>query len=114
MDTIKIQSSTQWANEGAARKSTLWNKFNAFADGQKQNKTLWFFVALIGQGVLFLPLPALLMYYFNAPIIVLVITLSLYFANIIAGMGGSGIRTMMLLLSVSVLVHVIMLLAFII
>lgn len=64
----------------------------SYSDTQAKNQTLWFFVSLILQGVFFLPIPAVLMFYYVAPIIVLVITLLLYFANIIAGMGGSGMH----------------------
>ena len=68
--------------------------------------------SLVSQGVLFLPVPAFLLYYYNAPIVVLVVTLVLFFANIIAGMGGSGIRTLLGFFAFSVLVHITMLLVF--
>jgi len=53
------------------------------------------------------------MYYYHAPIIVLPITFSLYLGNIIAGMGGSGIRVVIGALFLSILVNLGMLALFI-
>lgn len=115
MNTLKLNSSTQWPAETTTQISnSLWDKYKHFTDGQAQNRTAWFLISLLGQGVLFLPIPALLLYYFNASILVLCITLALFFANIIAGMGGSGIRTMISLFAISIAVHIIMLIAFMI
>ncbi|MFD2144018.1 hypothetical protein [Mucilaginibacter antarcticus] len=91
----------------------LWNKILANVDAQADSITAWFLVSLVFQGVLFLPIPAVLMYYYHAPIIVLPITLGLYLANIIAGMGGSGIRTIAGLIVFSVVANLIMLAIFI-
>ncbi|MDO3642213.1 hypothetical protein [Mucilaginibacter sp. L3T2-6] len=94
MSTVKLSNAATWSNQAETVKQlTFLEKYNRFTDGQAKNRTAWFYISLVSQGVLFLPIPALLSYYFNAPIIVLIISLSLYFANIIAGMGGSGIRT---------------------
>jgi hypothetical protein len=101
---------------------TLTNNINhsvlanltAWADRQTPNRTLWFMVSLIAQGVLFLPIPAVLLFYFNAPLAVLAVTLGLFFSNIIAGMGGAGIRAMLGFLALSVFVHLLMIIAFII
>lgn len=116
MNTIKINSPAQWAVETAVTNPplTFWDRYTNFTNGQAKNRTAWFVVSLLAQGVLFLPIPALLLYYFNAPIFVLGISLSLFFANIIAGMGGSGIRAMISLFAISIAVHIIMLVAFII
>jgi hypothetical protein len=70
---------------------------------------MWFFSSVIFQGVLFLPIPAVLMFYYNASIIVLPITFGLYLANIIVGMGGSSIRIVIGLFLFSVLVNLMML-----
>jgi hypothetical protein len=85
----------------------------AVADHQAEHKTIWFFFSLVFQGVLFLPIPAVLMYYYNAPIIVLPITFGLYLANIIVGMGGSNIRVVLGLFVFSVLINLTMLALFI-
>lgn len=115
MNTIKLSNATPWSNQSeTAQPLTLLEKYNRFTDGQAKNRTAWFYISLISQGVLFLPIPALLSYYFNAPIVVLIISLSLYFANIIAGMGGSGIRTIISLFAISIVAHFIMLLVFVI
>jgi len=92
----------------------IWKKLLAIADNQADNKTVWFLVSLIFQGVLFLPIPAALMYYYQAPIIVLPITFGLYLSNIIAGMGGSGIRVMLGLIALSVIINLTMLAIYII
>ena len=104
-----------WTKQSKAEKlnSNLWTKWLWLADRQSKNQTLWFLLSLVGQGVFFLPVPALLIYYYNAPIVVLVITLFLFFSNIIAGMGGSGIRTTLTLFAVSVLIHLLMLAVYI-
>lgn len=114
MATIKIQSQANWSTEMAHPKANLWYKWLAFADSQADSKTLWFMVSLIAQGVLCLPLPAVLIYYYNAPTLILTITLGLFFANIIAGMGGSSIRTILGLFAISVIIQVIMIAIFII
>jgi hypothetical protein len=90
---------------------SLLDKFNAFADSQHERKTMWYFLALVVQGVFFLPLPAFLMYYYNAPIIVLLITLTCFFTSIIACMGGAGIRSVLFLSAASIFIQVIMTIA---
>ena len=95
-------------NTFTVKNHTLANLLS-IADNQADNKTIWFFFSLVFQGVLFLPIPAVLLYYYHAPLIVLPITFALYLANIIVGMGGSGIRVVLGLLIFSVLVNLIML-----
>ncbi|HTE00111.1 MAG TPA: hypothetical protein VK668_12540 [Mucilaginibacter sp.] len=115
MNTIKLHKANNWTERTAVEKqNNAWDKFTAFEDGQAKNRTAWFLVSLMTQGVLFLPIPAALMYYYNAPIFVLAITMALFFANVIAGMGGSGIRTMISLFTLSILVHLLMMAIFII
>jgi hypothetical protein len=112
MNTIKLESSYGWTSEAAADKqSTVYNRIIAFADSQNKNRTAWFLVSLVAQGVLFLPVPAALIYYFNAPILVLAVTMALFFANVIAGMGGSSIRTLIFLFAASILVNLAMIAA---
>jgi hypothetical protein len=105
----------KWDTEHSTQQHqvNLWDKWLAIADSQAPRKTFWFLVSLVSQGVLFLPIPAVLMYYCNAPILVLGITLTLFFANFIAGMGGSNIRTTLTLFALSIAVHLIMVVAFI-
>jgi hypothetical protein len=86
----------------------LWDKTIAFADSQKSSHTLWFFIILMVHGVFILPLPVVLTYYFNAPVVVLAITMVSFFANIIANMGGAGIRSTLALFAASIFIHIVM------
>lgn len=105
---------SSWANTGTqTNDTTLYAKWLNFTDSQKKNRTFWFLLSLISQGVLFLPIPATLIFYYNAPVYIIAITLTLFFANVISGMGGSSIRTMMSLFALSVIIHLVMLAAFI-
>jgi len=110
-----ITTQGNWATNRDTQQynSNLLEKWNGFADKQANNKTLWFIVSLIAQGVLFLPIPAALIFYFNAPIVLLAISLVLYFANIIAGMGGAGIRVLLLVFASSIIIHLLMITAFV-
>ena len=112
-----IHIPAHWTAGSATQKQkspgTIFTRFMAFADRQAEHKTMWFLVSLIAQGVLFLPVPAALMYYFNAPILVLVITMTLFFANIIAGMGGASTRVLLSLFVLSALIHLLMMAVFI-
>ena len=107
-------TAAQWSEVSLNNtKNNLLNKIVAWADKQAPNRTLWFMVSLIAQGVLFLPIPAVLLYYFDAPLAVLAVTLGLFFSNIIAGMGGAGIRVMLGFFAFSILAHLLMILVFI-
>jgi len=90
-------------------KNSNWTKLLRIVDGQAEHKTAWFLFSLIFQGVLFLPIPAVLMYYYHASIIVLPITFGLYLGNIIVGMGGYGIRVVLGYQLLSMLVNLGML-----
>jgi uncharacterized membrane protein len=110
-----MSTRVQWTTTQPATKTitnNLGNKWNNFVNSQADNKTLWFLVSLVFQGVFFLPIPAVLLYYFNAPILVLAVTLTLFFANIIAGMGGAGIKTLLTLFAASIVIHALMLIVF--
>lgn len=115
MATLKIHLPAAWANEKTNQKDTLIlrTKWLAFADSQAPYKTAWFLVSLIAQGVLFLPIPAVLMYYYQAPVAVLAVTMTLFFGNVICGMGGSGIRVVIGAFALSVFIHLFMLAVFI-
>jgi len=81
-------------------------------DSQSSRITLWFLVSLLFQGVLILPVPAILIYFANAPVAILMVTLTLFFGNIIAGMGGAGIKTLLWLFASSIAIHLLMILVF--
>jgi hypothetical protein len=80
MATLKTNLTTNWAKVARTNENhvSLWNKFTVFADSQHERKAMWYFLALAVQGIFFLPLPAFLMYYYNASIIVLLITLTCF------------------------------------
>lgn len=112
---ISINTAAKHEAVAIARTSlSLKERFNNFADRHAHNRTTWFIASLMAQGVLFLPVPAVLVYYFNAPVPVVVITLSLFFANVIAGMGGARVRTMIYLFAASALIHILLLAGFMI
>ena len=118
MATLKTIAPATWTNTVTTNQNTsynfnLWTKFTQFADGQKDSHTLWFFVILIVHGVLFLPLPAVLLYYYNAPIAVLAITMVCFFTNLIATMGGASIRVALLLFGCSIFLHLLMALIYV-
>lgn len=114
MNTIElnpaIELTTEETHEGRV---SLYQRYTAFAESQTSKRTAWFLVSILGQGVLFLPVPAALLYYYNASIAVLAITLVLFFANIIAGMGGSKIGSLIFLLALSIVVHVAMIIFYV-
>jgi hypothetical protein len=94
-------------------KKTVWESYLAFADSQSKNKTFWFLLSLIVQGVFFLPIPMVLMFYYDAPVAVVPITVLLYLGNIIAGMGGYSIRVLLAISMVSIMINLGMLASFI-
>ena len=110
-----ITANTRWdAKDAAPVPAHTWlGKWNLFMESQEKWITLWFLVSLVFQGVFFLPVPAVLIYYAAAPVPVLAITLTLFFANIIAGMGGAGIKTLLWLFALSIAIHLLMILFFI-
>lgn len=115
MATLKAITPATWINTPEHTTNynlNLLTRFNQFANGQKENHTLWFFVILVVHGVLILPIPAVLLYYFDAPIGVLVITMVCFFANLIATMGGAGIRTALIFFLGSIFIHLLMILVF--
>lgn len=110
-----INTPAAWANAqvNTADKVSLWQKLAGFASGQKQNRTLWFFLTLVVHGVLVLPVPAVLIYYFGAPVWVLGVTMFCFFANLIANMGGAGIKATIGFFAGSLFIHLLMILAFV-
>jgi hypothetical protein len=107
MTTLKTDIHTNWSAAPSASENyrSLWERFTLFANRQQDRKVIWFFLALTVQGIFFLPMPAALMYYYNASIVVLLITMFCFFTNIIAYMGGAGIRTVLLLSLLSILIQ---------
>ncbi len=92
-----------------AVKNHKWTDLLNIADHQAEHKTIWYLFSLLFQGVVFLPIPAVLIYYYHASIIVLPITFGLYLGSIIVGMGGYGIRVVMGFFMCCVIVNLLML-----
>jgi hypothetical protein len=104
-----VNITTQWAEgTSAPKKASLLDKWAAIEDTQAKNITFWFLLSMMVQGLFFLPVPALLIYNFHAPVVILFVTLGLFFANIIAGMAGLGIRAILSLFVVSFIAHLLM------
>jgi len=119
MNTIELEPSVlepavSLAKTKAVEKPfSILKRFEEFAESQKDKRLAWFMISLLAQSVLVLPVPAALMYYFNAPIWVLAITVSLFFANIVAGMSGSKISVLMALIAITTVVHIAMIMTFV-
>ena len=116
MAILKTTAAITWAQneERTERKGlNLWTKYLEFAENQQENRTLWFWLSLMVHGVFFLPLPAALLYYYDAPTWVLAVTMVCFFTNIIANMGGAGIRATITLFFVSIVLQILMALAFV-
>lgn len=87
--------------ENQLKYNVIWNKWTAFTNRQTESRTRWFLVSFVFQAVFCLPLPAALIYYYNAPVLVLAVTVLLFFGNLVAGMCGSGVRTVITLAIIS-------------
>jgi len=116
MSTI-INAPSHWITGPAIQKqkndSNIYNKLVVFADNQAKNMTSLFTTSLIAQCVLFLPLPALLIFYYHGPVIVLAIAITLFFANIIACIGGQGMRSIVSIFAL-IIIDLIMLVMFLV
>jgi hypothetical protein len=113
MDTT-LNTHTNWIDKTKAQLNADQpeNKWAVFFDSQKKNTTAWFLISMMVQGILFLPIPAVLIYSFNAPAIILIFTLGLFFANIIAGMSNAGVKTIIYLFAAGVIMNLSLLAIF--
>lgn len=101
MNTFKINSSDAWGVSSFLNNNKTWQKYIAFADSQTKSRMLWFLVAFVSQAVLFLPIPAALMYYYDASVACLAVTVLLFFGFFVIGMTGFGIRTLIFYIALS-------------
>ncbi len=114
MNTIELEpSATLVKAEAIEKQDSILKRFEAFAESQKDKRLGWFMISLLAQAVLFLPIPAALMYYYDASISVLAITVALFFVNLVAGMAGSKINVLMILIAITTIVNIAMILAYI-
>ncbi|MGI4021577.1 MAG: hypothetical protein ACRYFA_08740 [Janthinobacterium lividum] len=89
--------------------SFITKKYNTFADSQKANHTLWFLISLMIHGIVLIPMAWALVFFFNGPAALFMATsLICFFTSIIANMGGSGIRSTLLVFSISLFLHAAM------
>src|SRR4051812_18475805 len=88
---MKNKINRQQVNALIKPKTTFWEKWHILEDTQAKRKTMWFTLSLMIQGI-FLPIPAYLIFYAHAPVFLGVVSVSLYFSNMISGMGGDSIR----------------------
>jgi hypothetical protein len=115
MNTIELNPSLTLLKEETTKVKhySIARRFAEFAERQNNKRLAWFMISLLAQGVLFLPVPAALMYYYDAPIAVLIVTMIVFFANIIAGMGGSKTSVLIFLIGLSTIVHLAMIMLFV-
>jgi len=114
MNTVEINPTINLVEEASAKKSyAVYKRFTDFTERQAGNRAAWFMASLLWQGVLCLPVPAFLIYYYNAPVWVVGITVFLFFTNLVAGMADSKVGTVIGLLAVGTLLHLAMILAFV-
>jgi hypothetical protein len=114
MNTIELNSPVGLVNQEVVEKSeSFYKRFNRFVESQSKNRAGWFMGSLLWQGVLCLPVPAFLIFYYHAPIWILIVTVLLFFANLVAGMCGSKINVLMNLLIGGTLLHIALVLSFV-
>jgi hypothetical protein len=107
METAITTPATDYTTETI--KNNTWHELLAMVDNQAEHKTVWYLFSLVLQGVVFLPIPAVLMYYYHASILVLPVTFGLYLCSIIVGMGGYGIRAVIGFFMLCIIVNLAML-----
>ena len=114
MNTIELNTSLDLTKKESTRKhESLAKRFARFAESQHDRRLGWFMISLLAQSVLFLPIPAALMYYFNASIWVLAVTVLTFFANVVIGMCGSKINVLIFMVGFSTFVNLAMILYYV-
>jgi hypothetical protein len=85
---------------------SLWTKYLNFADGQKENRLAWFLVSIILHATVLVPLTFMLVYSLGGYVIpCLAASMVIFFANIVANMGGASTRATIFLFGFSLLIH---------
>ncbi|RFZ85156.1 hypothetical protein DYU05_06030 [Mucilaginibacter terrenus] len=114
MLTLKPNTQTAWAaNPNIHVVFNPIKSYLKFVDSQKNYRTMWWFVNLMVHGNLVLAVPAVVIYYFNAPVVLLGITVLGFFGNLVANMGGAGIRVTLTAFFASLIVNLGILLYYI-
>jgi hypothetical protein len=94
------------------KNNATWNRFIAFLDKHEKERTQWFVISFVFQAVVCLPLPAVLIYYYNASALCLGVTVLLFFINLAAGFTGAKIRTIITLTVISLAANLLMLVSY--
>jgi hypothetical protein len=88
---------------------TLWDKVIAFVESQKKQRTKWFLLSFVIQSVFFIPIPVYLIFYFHAPIICVIITVGLFFINLVLGIIDASARKIIICFAVTAILNLLML-----
>lgn len=110
MATHKISTSFL-SNSIPARTETsgFISGYTSFVDSQKVNSVAWWLGSLMLHGCILVPLTFLFVYSAGGPAgLFLAISMTAFFVNVIANMGGAGFRFTFNSLVVSVILHLIM------
>lgn len=91
------------------KNNVAWTKWIAFTDKHEKNRMQWFVIFFVFQAVFCLPLPAALVYYYDATPLCLGVTILLFFINLTAGFCGAGIRSILSLVVISLAANLLML-----
>lgn len=110
METLKLNAPVN--NAARQNNKTIYNNVIPFVNSDAQEKAIWFMVSMFFHGVILMPLPSLLIYFYGAPILVQIIGLGLFFSNIIVGISGYSLRLLISVLAISVSTHLFMLIYF--
>ncbi|SKB29763.1 hypothetical protein [Daejeonella lutea] len=87
----------------------IWEKYNAFVDTQKPNAIGWWLGSLMLHGCILVPISFLLVYSLGGPTIpFLFISMSLFFINVIANMGGAAFKVTFNSFMLSIAIHILM------
>ena len=80
---IYLYTPVQQISEPATCKIITNNRQAAFINKDGKKRRYWFLLTMLLQAVLFLPLPLVLIYFYNAPVIVLIVTCCLFLLTLV-------------------------------
>lgn len=87
----------------------IWEKYRLFVESQKPNAIGWWLGSLMLHGCILVPITFLLVYSLNGPTIpFLFISMSLFFINVIANMGGAAFKVTFNSFMLSIAIHLLM------
>ena len=75
MEAKHIQPAQQFSVDHENLLLKVYHRYLDYLDSQAKNHLLWFFLALMIHGVFFLASPAILIWFYDAPILVIAITI---------------------------------------